>query len=109
MKIILEELISEATFTPKTIAFVLDKGILTCYRLNFSRHLIDDLNQHFNLDMDVKLEKYINEWTETIKPEKAIQMILEEKEKYNPEEGKKAYNRIMAVLRDNKIDSILED
>mgnify|MGYP003350202363 CR=1 FL=1 len=30
----------------------------TCILVLF-KHLIDDLNTHFNLDMDIKLEKYI--------------------------------------------------
>ena len=107
MEIIHTELINEATFCPKTIAFVVDKGILTCYRLNFNRYIIDDLKANFNLD--IKLENYIDEWTEKLETEKAIQLILNEKEKYNSEEAKKAYIRIMAVLRDHKIDSIFED
>jgi hypothetical protein len=107
MEIIHTELIEEGTFCPKTIAFVIDKGNLTCYRLNLNQNVITDLKANFNLD--IKLEDYIDKWTEKIDTEKAIQLILKDKEKYNSHDTKIVYNRIMAVLRDNKIDSILED
>jgi hypothetical protein len=107
MEIIHTELLEEATFCPKTIAFVIDKGNLTCYKLGINLNVIEDLKTNFNID--IKLEDYIDEWTEKIDTEKAIQMILKDKEKYNSHDTKKVYNRIMTVLRDNKIDSIFED
>ena len=102
MEIIHTELLEEATFCSKTIAFVIDKGNLSCYRLNLNQNLIDDLNANFNLN--IKLENYIDKCTEKIDTEKAIQLILNEKEKYNSHDTKIVYNRIMAVLSDNKVE-----
>jgi hypothetical protein len=105
MELIHTELIDESTFCPKTIAFVVDYGELVCYKLDINQYVLDDLKT--NLGIEVNILNYINEWTKKLTFEEA-QMILKDREKFG-QETQTIYERIIAVLRDKRINSILED
>ena len=107
MELIHTELINnEATFCHRTIAFVVDKGELVCYRLDINQYTLDDLKTNFNIE--VSLINYINEWTKKYSFEEAAQIILRDKEKFG-QETQTTYERIMNILNDKKINKILNE
>jgi hypothetical protein len=106
MKLIHTELINEGAFTPRTIAFVVDYGELVCYKLDINQYVLDDLKT--NLGIEVNILNYINEWTKKLTFEEAAQIILKDKEKFG-QETQTTYERIIAVLRDKRINSILDE
>lgn len=98
MELIHTFIIDEATFTPKTIALVInDKLELCCYKLDINPNMIEDIR--FHLNVEINLLDYINEWTSKY----TIETLLKTKN------GIDAYNKAIAILRDKKIDSILDD
>jgi hypothetical protein len=95
-----ELIINESTFCPRTIAFVVDKGELVCYRLDINQYMLDDLKT--NLGIEVNLIDYINEWTKKYSFEEAAQIILKDKERFG-QETQTTYERIMNILNDKRI------
>lgn len=98
MELIHTFIIDEVTFRPKTIALVInDKLELCCYKLDINQNMIEDLK--FHLNVEINLLDYINEWTSKY----PIETLLK------TENGIHAYNKAIAILRDKKIDNILDD
>lgn len=98
MELIYTYLIDEATFTPRTIALVINDNLeLCCYNLGISMATIDDFKTHLNIE--INLLNYINEWTTKYPIENLLKT----------ENGTDAYNKAIAILREKRIDFILDN